>query len=79
MENTTTKNAIEELNRISSIIDLKEFYCITLWNLSELRLQGKFGHTNMKVAKTLGIKLEYDEDWASLRGNDGFITIVLTD
>lgn len=79
MENTTTKNAIEELNRISSIIDLKEFYCVTLWNLSELRLQGKFSSANMKAAKTLGITLEYDEEWSSLRGNDGFTTIVLTD
>lgn len=80
MSNTTTFDAVRELASLSKLISLNEFYNIDIKpNKPEIRLQGTFNYTTAKAARTLGIKLEFDNETTMLRGNDGTIYITLTE
>jgi len=70
---------LNELNRISGLIDLDNFYVVGLSSY-QISLQGKFNDTNTAAAKKLNVKLEYQEDNGMLKGEseDGTVRIVLT-
>ena len=80
MSDTTTFDLIRELASLSKLISLNEFYNIDIRpNKPEIRLQGTFNYATTKAAKSLGIKLEFDNETTMLRGNDGIIYITLTE
>lgn len=80
MSDTKTFDAIKELAMLSKTVSLNEFYNIDIRpNRFEIRLQGTFNYTTAKAAKSLGIKLEFDDETTMLRGNDGAIYITLTE
>jgi hypothetical protein len=80
MEDTKTFDAIRELAMLSKLISLNEFYNIDIRpNKPEIRLQGTFSYTTVKAARSLGIKLVFDDETTMLRGNDGIIYITLTE
>jgi len=80
MEDTKPFDAIRELASLSKLISLNEFYNIDIRpNKPEIRLQGTFSYATAKAAKSLGIKLVFDDETTMLRGNDGIIYITLTE
>jgi len=80
MEDTKTFDAIRELAMLSKLISLNEFYNIDIRpNKPEIRLQGTFSYATAKAARSLGIKLVFDDETTMLRGNDGIIYITLTE
>jgi len=74
-----TQVLLSKLNEISELIDLDNFYAIGL-SPYQVSLQGKFNDTNTRLARELGIKLEYRENQGMLKGEskDGTVRIVLT-
>jgi len=79
MSDTKTFDPVAELARVASIVPIKEFYSINIWNFGEIRMQGKFNAETRKAAKDLNIKLEFDNDADMLRGNNGNIYLILTE
>jgi hypothetical protein len=68
--------AIEDL---AKKVNLNGFYVISVSpNLPEIKLQGYFTRDNVGVARKLNVELVLDEH-GYLRGNNGFVYIVLTD
>lgn len=73
--------ALNTLNELNKIVDLKLFYSINISPFyGEIRLQGNFCDDLTQFAKEFGIELIYDQDTKMLRGlsADGSIKIVLT-
>ena len=70
---------VAELAKLSKLVPLKEFYSINIWNFGEIRLQGKFNTYTREAAKNLDILLEFDNGDGMIRGNNGFIYLVLTE
>jgi hypothetical protein len=80
MNDTKTFDAVKELAMLSKIVNFSDFYDIAIRpNRPEIRLQGTFNYDTAKAAKSLGIKLEFDNETTMLRGNDGLIYITLTE
>jgi hypothetical protein len=79
MEDKKPFDPVAELATLSKLIKLKEFYSINIWNFGEIRLQGKFNSSTRDAAKSLGIQLEFNNEDGMIRGNDGFIYLVLTE
>ncbi len=79
MEDKKPFDPVAELAQLSKLIPLKEFYSINIWNFGEIRLQGKFNFKTRDAAKNLGIQLEFNNEDGMIRGNDGFIYLVLTE
>jgi hypothetical protein len=73
------QSLLERLNEISEVIGLESFYSINL-SQYQISLQGKFSDNNTRLARELGVKLEYQEDQGMLKGesSDGKLRIVLT-
>ena len=80
MSDTKTFDLVKELAMLSKTVNFSDFYNIDIRpNKPEIRMQGTFSYSTTKVAKNLGIKLEFDNDDGMLRGGDGLIYIVLTE
>jgi hypothetical protein len=80
MSDTKTFDVVKELAMLSKIVNFNDFYNIDIRpNKPEIRLQGTFSYATAKAAKSLGIKLEFDNETTMLRGNDGIIYITLTE
>jgi hypothetical protein len=76
-----TQELIGRLQTISELIDLDNFYSIGLSpNSDQINLQGRFTDTTARFAKSIDVKLEYQEDNGVLKGEspDGTVRIVLT-
>lgn len=72
---------IDRLQTISELIDLDNFYAISLSpNSNQISLQGKFTDTTAKFAKSIDVDLVYENDNGMLKGesHSGTIRIVLT-
>ena len=78
---TQSQELIGRLHTISELIDLDNFYAISLSpNSNQISLQGRFTDTTARFAREIGIKLEYQEENGMLKGEseDGKLRIVLT-
>jgi hypothetical protein len=80
MSDTKTFDIVKELAMLSKTVNFSDFYNIDIRpNKPEIRLQGTFSYATAKVARNLGIQLEFDNETVMLRGNDGIIYITLTE
>jgi len=80
MEDTRPFDAIRELASLSKITSLNIFYNISISpSRPEIALQGIFNSDTVKVAKNLGIHLEFDNNDGMIRGTDGIFRITLTE